>query len=40
MKNVLIISQDFPPLNTIAARRFGEISTYLEAVGAYNKIAR
>lgn len=30
MKNVLIISYSFPPLNNIAARRFGEMVNYME----------
>lgn len=33
MKHVLIISYSFPPLNNIAARRFGEMVGYMEQFG-------
>jgi glycosyltransferase involved in cell wall biosynthesis len=33
MRNVLIISYSFPPLNNIAARRFGEMVNYMEQFG-------
>jgi len=33
MKKVLIISYHFPPVNTIGARRFGEMAPYLEKFG-------
>ncbi|MCM3088666.1 glycosyltransferase [Bhargavaea ginsengi] len=33
MKNVLIISYSFPPLNNIASRRFGEMCEYLTMFG-------
>lgn len=33
MKNVLIITYSFPPLNNIAARRFGEMVKYMEQNG-------
>lgn len=33
MKNVLIISYSFPPLNNIASRRFGEMVEYMEQFG-------
>lgn len=33
MKNVLIISYNFPPVNNIAARRFGEMVSFMEQHG-------
>lgn len=33
MKNILIVSYSFPPLNNIAARRFGEMYKYLKKFG-------
>lgn len=33
MKNVLIISHSFPPLNNIAARRFGEMTPFMPDFG-------
>lgn len=33
MRNLLLISKDFPPLNTIASRRFGELCLYTKEFG-------
>ncbi|MEX2600147.1 MAG: hypothetical protein WD355_00785 [Balneolaceae bacterium] len=33
MKNVLIVTQHFPPINNVAARRFGWMSAYFEDFG-------
>lgn len=33
MKKVLIITYSFPPLNNIAARRFGELAPYMRSLG-------
>ena len=33
MKNVLIVSAHFPPLNTMAAKRYGYMCKYMEENG-------